>query len=123
MAGLLSIVICYILTLVCVLGGLLAKGKWERVRILSSAWRLLVVTCLFTVPVAMFRLDPLLIFAGYLGFVVILSGFPLNLFPSLLNWAVVLEEPIQSPQRNAGSRPSSDDSSASETPSSLGPRG
>jgi hypothetical protein len=33
------------------------------------------------------------------------------------------EEPNQSPQRNAGSRPSSDDSSASETPSSLGPRG
>jgi hypothetical protein len=33
------------------------------------------------------------------------------------------KEPIQSPQHNAGSRPSSDDSSASETPSSLGPRG
>ena len=29
----------------------------------------------------------------------------------------------QSPQRNAGSRPSADDSPASETPSSLGPRG
>ncbi|HTJ79502.1 MAG TPA: hypothetical protein VL357_10950 [Rariglobus sp.] len=37
--------------------------------------------------------------------------------------AVTIEEPIQPPQRNAGSRPSSDDSSASETPSSLGPRG
>jgi hypothetical protein len=33
------------------------------------------------------------------------------------------EEPIQSPQRNTGSRPSSDDSPASEAPSSLGPRG
>lgn len=33
------------------------------------------------------------------------------------------KEPNQPPQRNAGSRPSSDDSSASETPSSLGPRG
>jgi len=33
------------------------------------------------------------------------------------------EEPNQPPQRNAGSRPSSGDSSASETPSSLGPRG
>jgi hypothetical protein len=32
-------------------------------------------------------------------------------------------EPIQPPQHNAGSRPSSDDLSASETPSSLGPRG
>lgn len=32
-------------------------------------------------------------------------------------------EPIQPPQHNAGSRPSSDDSSASETSSSLGPRG
>ena len=32
-------------------------------------------------------------------------------------------EPNQSPQRNAGSRPSSGDSSASEAPSSLGPRG
>jgi hypothetical protein len=32
-------------------------------------------------------------------------------------------EPNQPPQRNAGSRPSSDDSPASETPSSLGPRG
>jgi len=35
----------------------------------------------------------------------------------------VEEEPNQPPQRNAGSRPSSADSSASETPSSLGPRG
>lgn len=43
---------------------------------------------------------------------------------ALRNTAVQLkEEPIQSPQRNAGSRPSSGDSSASETPSSLGPRG
>ena len=33
------------------------------------------------------------------------------------------EKPIQAPQRNAGSRPSSSDSSASETPSPLGPRG
>jgi hypothetical protein len=33
------------------------------------------------------------------------------------------ERPNQPPQRNAGGRPSSDDSSASETPSSLGPRG
>jgi hypothetical protein len=32
-------------------------------------------------------------------------------------------EPNQPPQRNAGIRPSSDDSPASETPSSLGPRG
>lgn len=31
--------------------------------------------------------------------------------------------PIQPPQRNAGDRPSSDVSSASETPSSFGPRG
>jgi hypothetical protein len=31
--------------------------------------------------------------------------------------------PNKSPQRNAGSHPSSDDSPASETPSSLGPRG
>ncbi|ACB76332.1 hypothetical protein [Opitutus terrae] len=33
------------------------------------------------------------------------------------------EEANQPPQRNAGSRPSSDDSPASETPASLGPRG
>jgi outer membrane protein assembly factor BamE (lipoprotein component of BamABCDE complex) len=33
------------------------------------------------------------------------------------------KEPTQPPQRNAGSRPSSGDSSASDTPSSLGPRG
>jgi hypothetical protein len=33
------------------------------------------------------------------------------------------KEPNQAPQRNAGSRPSSDDSPASGTPSSLGPRG
>jgi hypothetical protein len=31
--------------------------------------------------------------------------------------------PNQTPQHNAGSRPSSDDPPASETPSSLGPRG
>ena len=37
--------------------------------------------------------------------------------------AAAKKEPIQSPQRNAGSRPSSTDSPASETPSSLGPRG
>ena len=37
--------------------------------------------------------------------------------------AAVSGEPIQSPQHNAGSRPSSGDSAASETPSSLGPRG
>ncbi len=34
-----------------------------------------------------------------------------------------IKEPIQSAQRNAGSRPSSRDSSASENPSLLGPRG
>jgi hypothetical protein len=33
------------------------------------------------------------------------------------------KKPNQPPQRNAGSRPSSGDSSVSETPSSLGPRG
>lgn len=33
------------------------------------------------------------------------------------------KRPIQPPQRNAGSRPSSGDSPASETSSSLGPRG
>jgi hypothetical protein len=32
-------------------------------------------------------------------------------------------EPIQPPQHNAGNRPSSEDSPASETSSSLGPRG
>ena len=36
---------------------------------------------------------------------------------------VKYQEPNQPLQRNAGSRPSSDDSSASSTPSSLGPRG
>jgi len=41
----------------------------------------------------------------------------------LLRWLPARREPIQSPQRNAGSRPSSGDSSASETPSSHGPRG
>jgi hypothetical protein len=35
----------------------------------------------------------------------------------------VRKEPIQPPQRNAGSRPSSGDSPASRNPSSLGPRG
>ena len=35
----------------------------------------------------------------------------------------IARKPNQPPQRNAGSRPSSDDSSVSETPSSLGPRG
>jgi hypothetical protein len=34
-----------------------------------------------------------------------------------------IAEPNQPPQRNAGSRPSSDDTSAPETPSSLLPRG
>ena len=38
-------------------------------------------------------------------------------------WPEEKKEPIQSPQRNAGSRPSSGDSPGSETPSSLGPRG
>jgi hypothetical protein len=33
------------------------------------------------------------------------------------------QQPNQPPQRNAGSRPSSGDSPASETPSSPGPRG
>jgi hypothetical protein len=37
--------------------------------------------------------------------------------------SVTEDEPNQPPQRNAGSRPSSGDSPASETPSSLGPRG
>lgn len=37
--------------------------------------------------------------------------------------AVATDEPIQPPQRNAGSRPSADDSPASETPPSLGTRG
>jgi hypothetical protein len=36
---------------------------------------------------------------------------------------VFQKRPIQPPQRNAGGRPSSGDSSASETPSSSGPRG
>jgi hypothetical protein len=40
-------------------------------------------------------------------------------------WAIAqrMKGPNQSPQRNAGSRPSSGDSPTSETPSSLGPRG
>jgi len=40
-------------------------------------------------------------------------------------WGLVSKKkkPNQPPQRNAGSRPSSDDSQAFETPSSLGPRG
>ena len=43
---------------------------------------------------------------------------------SLLGLAFSIQKrPIQSPQRNAGSRPSSSDSSVSETSSSLGPRG
>ncbi len=42
---------------------------------------------------------------------------------SVATWMTKRKEPIQSPQRNAGSRPSSGDSPASETPSSLGPRG
>jgi 4-oxalocrotonate tautomerase len=37
--------------------------------------------------------------------------------------AMEKKEPNPSPQRNAGSRRSSGDSTASETPSSLGPRG
>ena len=45
-------------------------------------------------------------------------------FREMFQWTVVPpEEAIQSPQRNAGSRPFSDDSPASESPSSLGPRG
>jgi hypothetical protein len=50
-------------------------------------------------------------------------------WPGLWVWDVMLirvakkQKPNQSPQHNAGSRPSSGDSSASETPSSLGPRG
>lgn len=42
---------------------------------------------------------------------------------SVRPWPDQEKRPNQPPQRNAGSRPSSDDSSASETPSSLGPRG
>jgi hypothetical protein len=38
-------------------------------------------------------------------------------------WPPPFQRPNQAPQRNAGSRPSSGDSSVSETPSSLGPRG
>ena len=41
-------------------------------------------------------------------------------------WLLVMlakKEPIQPSQRNAGSGPSSDVSSVSKTPSSLGPRG
>ena len=41
----------------------------------------------------------------------------------LTSCIVMKTEPNQPPQHNAGSRPSSSDSSASETPSSLGPRG
>lgn len=48
--------------------------------------------------------------------------FPLAL--SLLGLALSIQKrPIQPPQRNAGSRPSSGDSPASETPFSLGPPG
>ena len=52
----------------------------------------------------------------------------LMIFVALL-WPVWLlamlgkKAPIQPPQHNAGSRPLSDDSSASRTSSSLGPRG
>jgi hypothetical protein len=41
----------------------------------------------------------------------------------VLAFVAAYKRPIQPPQRNAGSRPSSGDTSASETPSSLGPRG
>jgi hypothetical protein len=41
----------------------------------------------------------------------------------LLRWLRARREPIQPPQHNAGSRPFSADSSASEISSSLGPRG
>ena len=50
-------------------------------------------------------------------------------WPGLWFWDYALtggerkKKPNQPLQRNAGSRPSSDDSPASETPSSLGPRG
>ena len=43
--------------------------------------------------------------------------------PGLQKNSVTEKRPNQAPQHNAGSRPSSDDSSASETPSSLPPRG
>lgn len=106
MPALLSIAFCYILTLACVVGGLLSKGKCRHVRILPTAWRLFVVTCLFTVPLALFGSHPLLIFAGYLGCIVILSGFPLNLFPPLLNWAIILEDADPATRANAAQRPS-----------------
>jgi len=40
-----------------------------------------------------------------------------------LDYLLSEKEPIQSPQHNAGSRPSSDGSSAPATPSTLAPRG
>jgi hypothetical protein len=57
------------------------------------------------------------------------GGPPPPAFPLLLLFSVWLlkrdekQKANQPPQRNAGSRPSSDDSPAPETPSSLGPRG
>lgn len=61
-------------------------------------------------------------------YVGIAAGFALAV-PAMLfhRWlsgvSVIKEGPNQPPQRNAGNRPSSGDSPASETPSSLGPRG
>ena len=47
-----------------------------------------------------------------------------DIIEEFLRWAGLHQkEPNQSPQRNAGSRPSSGDSSATEIPFSLGPRG
>jgi hypothetical protein len=62
----------------------------------------------------------------HLEFEVVLVGEHLSLLGPLSESkpkAYVKKRPNQSTQHNAGSRPSSGDSSASETPSLLGPRG
>jgi hypothetical protein len=62
-----------------------------------------------------------------LGFDLVLNGYPVML-QRVHRWRLQqirarFKEPDQPPQHNAGSRSSSGNSSVSETPSSLGPRG
>jgi hypothetical protein len=55
--------------------------------------------------------------------IAVTPDLPKHGFTTVYRRVMMKKEANQAPQRNAGIRPSSVDSSASETPSSLGPRG
>lgn len=84
-----GILICYALTISCVVLGLLAKKKLSEISIGKTMLRLLVVTVVFCSPALFARDSALFPFVTYIAMIAVLSGFPFSLFPPALNWALV----------------------------------